>query len=133
MAPSLSDGIGWLRVAVGVVLGAAPRRFLRGSTGEEPSGALIFFARTVGIRDLVIGAGTISALRSDKTSEVRRWIAIGLMSDLLDAVASISSARLVGKRGALIATGVTLPVIAAYIWSLTHLERSQVGAPWPGT
>jgi hypothetical protein len=124
MASRLISGIGWLRVAVGVALAAAPGPVLKGSTGEGPSGSMLMLARTVGIRDLVIGAGTMSALRSGEAGDIRRWIAVGLTSDVLDAVAGIAGVRLVGRRGALFATGVPLPVISAGLWSLSHLELS---------
>ena len=117
-------GIGWLRVAVGLALAAAPGRVLKGSVGEGPSGSMLLLARTVGIRDLVIGAGTISALRSGEGGDVSRWVAVGLTSDVLDAVAGLAGTRLVGRRRALVATGVTLPVITAGLWSLSHLELS---------
>jgi hypothetical protein len=116
--------IGWLRVAVGVALGAAPGPLLKGSTGEGPSGSMLLLTRTVGIRDLVIGAGTISALRSGETRDLRRWAVVGLTSDVLDALAGLVSVRLLGRRRALVATGVTLPVIAAGLWGLAHLESS---------
>jgi hypothetical protein len=127
----MTGAIGWLRVAVGVALGAAPGSFLKGPTGEEPSGSMLLLARTVGIRDLVIGAGTISALRSGETRDLRRWAVVGLTSDVLDAVAGIASVRLLGRRRALVATGVTLPVIAAGLWGLAHLEFSTDQAVRP--
>ena len=125
----MSRAIGWLRIAVGVVLGAAPRSFLRATTDGEPPGSLLLFTRTVGIRDLALGAGTIAAVQAGRPDDVRRWLAAGLTSDALDLAASLVSARLVGTRGALIATGVTLPVVAADLWALTHLERPAVSAP----
>jgi hypothetical protein len=124
----MSRGIGWLRIAVGVVLGAAPRSFLRATTEGEPPGSLILFTRTVGIRDLAMGAGTLAALQTGTPDDVRRWIAAGLTSDTLDLAASLVSAPLVGKRGALIATAVTLPVVAADVWALTHLDRGDSAA-----
>jgi hypothetical protein len=124
MVSRMVGGIGWLRVAVGVALVAAPGTLLKGSIGEGPPGSMLMLARTVGIRDVVIGAGTISALRSGETADIRRWIAVGLTSDMLDAVVGVTGRRLVGWRGALLATGVTLPVIAAGLWSLSHLDLS---------
>jgi hypothetical protein len=128
----MTGAIGWLRVAVGVALGAAPGPLLKGSTGEGPSGSMLLLARTVGIRDLVIGAGTISAVRSGETRDVRRWAVVGLTSDVLDAAAGIASIRLLGKRRALVATGVTLPVIAAGLWGLARLELSTGQPAAPG-
>lgn len=118
----MTRGIGWLRVVVGVALGTAPRAFLRATTEGEPPGSLILFTRTVGIRDLALGSGTIAAVQAGGPDDLRRWLAAGFTSDVLDLLASLVSAPLVGKRGALIATGVTLPVVAADIWALTHLE-----------
>jgi hypothetical protein len=119
--------IGWLRVLVGLVLGAAPRVLLQASTGEQPSGSMLLLARTVGIRDVVIGGGTLSAARSGSSRDMRRWVAVGLTSDILDAVVGGASARLIGKRGAVISTGVTLPVIAAGIRALAQLESAPPG------
>jgi hypothetical protein len=124
----MGRGIGWLRIVVGVVLGAAPGPFLRATTDGEPPGSLLLFTRTVGIRDLAMGAGTLAALKTGTPDDVRRWIAAGLTSDTLDLAASLVSAPLVGKRGALIATAVTLPVVAADIWALTHLDRRNSAA-----
>jgi hypothetical protein len=81
-------------------------------------------ARTVGIRDLIIGAGTISAVRSGETRDIRRWAVVGLTSDVLDATAGMASIRLLGWRRALVATGFALPVIAADLWGLARLELS---------
>jgi hypothetical protein len=117
--------IGWLRVAVGLALFAAPRALLNASSGEQPSGSMLLLARTVGIRDVVIGGGTLSAAQSGVSRDMRRWVAVGLASDILDAVMGGASARLIGKRGALIATGVTLPVIAAGLSALAELESPQ--------
>ena len=120
----MATGIGWLRVAVGVALATASGPLLRASTGEQPSGSMLLLARTVGIRDLVLGAGLLSALRSGATSETRRWLAVGLTSDVLDAVAGMVSAPLIGKRQALFTTGLTLPVIAAGCKALVTTQPS---------
>jgi hypothetical protein len=117
--PSMTAGIGWLRVAVGMVLAAAPELVLKASTGDQPSGSTVLLARTVGIRDVVIGAGTLSALRSGGSRDVRRWLGVGLTSDVLDAIAGLAGARLVGRSRALVATGMTLPVIAAGLRALS--------------
>jgi hypothetical protein len=52
---------------------------------------------------------------------VRRWIVVGLLSDLFDIAAAASSARSIGKRGALIAALVPLPVVGADIRALQLL------------
>jgi len=97
------EAMGLLRAAVGVALIAAPTAPMRLSGREEPTNAGLLLMRTIGIRDLVIGLGTVAAARSDAVEDFRRWNAAALASDSLDAAVSIASARSIGKRDAGIA------------------------------
>jgi hypothetical protein len=119
---AVAGGVGWLRIATGVVLSIAPRSVLRLQTTEEPSGSLVLMTRTVGIRDLVVGVGSLAALRSGSDRDLRRWIRLGLLSDVLDTLAGAFGARLVGKRGASVSALVPVPVIAADIYALSMLD-----------
>jgi hypothetical protein len=65
---------------------------------REPTGADLLLMRTIGIRDLVLGLGTVAAARSDDMTDVRRWTTTALASDSLDVVASLASFRSIGKR-----------------------------------
>lgn len=56
--------MGWLRAAVGVALLAAPAVPMRISGRTEPTAAAVLLMRTIGIRDLVLGLGTVAASRS---------------------------------------------------------------------
>jgi hypothetical protein len=99
--PVTSDeAMGWLRAAVGVALIAAPEVPMRIAGGEEPSAASVLLMRTIGIRDLVVGLGTVAAARSDDGNDARRWTAAALASDSLDVTASLASVRAIGKRDA---------------------------------
>ena len=51
--------MGLARTAVGVALMAAPSTALGLSRREPPTGASVLLLRTIGIRDFVIGIGTI--------------------------------------------------------------------------
>ena len=117
----LAGGIAWLRIAVGAALAIAPRPVLRLQTPDDPSGPLVLMTRTVGIRDVVIGVGSMAAARSGNQAELRKWVGVGLLSDVLDALAGASSARLVGKRGALISGLAPLPVVVADLGALGML------------
>ena len=90
--------MGWLRAAVGVALIAAPAAPMRLSGREEPTAAALLLMRTVGIRDLVLGLGTVAAARSEELGDVRRWTASALASDSLDVAVSLASAASIGKR-----------------------------------
>jgi hypothetical protein len=92
------ETMGWLRAAVGVALIAAPGVPMRLAGQEAPSGADMLLMRTIGIRDLVLGLGTVAAARSDDLRDVRRWTGTALASDSLDVAASLTSMRSIGKR-----------------------------------
>ena len=119
----MAGGVGWLRITIGVVLSIAPRSVLRLQATDEPSGSLVLMTRTVGIRDLVVGIGSLAALRSGSNGDLRRWVRVGLLSDVLDALAGAFGARLVGKRGASVSALVPVPVIVADIYALSMLSR----------
>ena len=97
---SLAVGsVALVRIGAGLALGGAPRSFLRWE-GEIPEGsAMTLLMRTVGIRDLALGLGTAFAARSGTTSDLRRWIGAGLLSDALDVAAGLAGARTNGVRG----------------------------------
>jgi hypothetical protein len=92
------EAMGWLRAAVGLTLIAAPGAPMRLARRDEPTGADKLLMRTIGIRDLVLGLGTVAAARSVDVSDVRRWTTAALASDSLDAAASLASLRSIAKR-----------------------------------
>jgi hypothetical protein len=53
--------------------------------------------RTIGIRDLVLGCGTVVAARRGGSGDLARWTRVGLASDSLDVVASLASRRSIGE------------------------------------
>jgi hypothetical protein len=79
-------------------------------------------ARTVGVRDLVIGVGSASAARSHDVRDLRRWLTVGLLSDILDVALGASSARSIGRRRAIVTALVPVPVILADVWALAMLN-----------
>lgn len=105
------ETMGWLRAAVGIALIVAPGAPMRLSGQQEPDGADLLLMRTIGIRDLVLGAGTVAAARSSDVRDVRRWTATALASDSLDAAASLASARSVGKRDSWVAAILALTFV----------------------
>jgi hypothetical protein len=92
------ETMGWLRTAVGVALIAAPGVPMRLAGQDQPTGASMLLMRTIGIRDLVLGAGTVAAARWGEMADVRRWTTSALASDSLDVAASLASMRSIGKR-----------------------------------
>ncbi len=111
-----------MRLAVGVGMIAAPASVIQLGSGETPAGDMALMTRTVGVRDLVLGVGTVWSCRSQSSSDGCRWIALGLGSDLLDVTIGARSARTVGKRGALIAALAPLPFVALDLAALAALR-----------
>lgn len=111
--PISHQTMGWLRTAVGAALIVAPQVPMRFSGREEPTGASILLMRTIGIRDLVLGLGTVTAARStDGGDGARRWTSMAMASDSIDTVVSLASFRSIGKRDSVAAA--VLAFVFAY-------------------
>jgi hypothetical protein len=104
--------MGWLRTSVGVALIVAPGATMRITGGEPPTGATLLLMRTIGIRDLVLGLGTLASHRSGASEDSRRWLVATTASDALDTVASLAAGRTIGRRDSIGAAGLAL----AFVW-----------------
>ena len=118
-----SEAMGWLRALVGVALVVAPGAPMRLSGQERPTGASLLLMRTIGIRDLVLGLGSVVAARYGEDGDGGRWNSAALASDSLDTVVSIASFRSIGKRDALAAAALA----AAFVWGDLRARRSPNG------
>lgn len=114
------ESMGWLRTAVGVALIAAPGVPMRLAGQREPTGTDMLLMRTIGIRDLVVGLGTVAAARSRDVTDVSRWTAAALASDSLDVAASLASVRSIGRRDSWSAALLAL----AFVGGDLHARRS---------
>lgn len=92
---------------------------------ESPSGASILLMRTIGIRDLVLGLGTVSATRSKNQSDPRRWLKATLASDALDSVVSLAALRSIGKRDALFAAALALGFVYGDLQALRTASEQR--------
>jgi hypothetical protein len=85
---------------------------------EQPMRLLV---QTIGIRDLVVGTGTLVQLRRDGADP--SWTRMGLASDLADTVLAVVSFRALGTRAGLIALLAPAPFIAAGTYALRARSR----------
>ena len=118
------ETMGWLRTAVGIALVAAPGAPMRLSGQQEPTGADLLLMRTIGIRDLVLGLGAVTAARSSNVRDVRRWTATALASDSLDSAASLASLRSIGKRDSVIAAILALTFVCGGLQALRRIPAA---------
>ncbi len=117
--------MGWLRTSVGIALMAAPGAPMRLAGTESPTGAVLLLMRTIGIRDLVLGLGTVSAARSNETSDARRWVKATLASDALDTVVSLAALRSIGRRDSLFAAALALGFVCGDLQALRAASEQQ--------
>ena len=118
--------MGWLRTSVGIALMVAPGAPMRLAGTESPTGAALLLMRTIGIRDLVLGLGTVSAARSNDQSDARRWPTATLASDALDTVVSLAALRSIGRRDSLFAAALAFGFVYGDLQALrTALEQQS--------
>ena len=91
------------RIAIGLLLLLFPRRMARGLFGaSEVSPAVVYFARLLGARDAILGAGAIAAMQQqedgDATARIRPWMSYGAAADAVDALATLLAYRHLPKR-----------------------------------
>lgn len=88
------------RVVVGASLVIAPGLIGRSWVGEDGSstGTKLAF-RTMGIRDLALGAGTLHALATGEPA--RSWVLLSAISDAVDATATLIAFRRLPLRASL--------------------------------
>jgi hypothetical protein len=85
------------RIAIGSALVVVPGLATSGWLGSDSKrGATKAVTRALGVRDALLGLGTIRALEQD--DEVKPWLLAGALSDSVDAVATVLAWRQLPKR-----------------------------------
>ncbi|MGA2835257.1 MAG: hypothetical protein ABSF84_01540 [Acidimicrobiales bacterium] len=115
------QSMGWLRTSVGIALIVAPGLPLRLTGTRSPTGASLLLMRTIGIRDLALGLGTVAATTSGGGADARRWAVATLASDALDSTASVAAFRSIGSRDSLAAAGLALAFVLGDLRALRTL------------
>lgn len=97
-ARAAGTGLALVRAAIGGLAWLAPSLALRPWVGPvaagDPGGRLL--GRSLGIRDIALGAGAVLAERHD--APVRGWIEAGALSDVGDLVATVVAFRKLPER-----------------------------------
>jgi hypothetical protein len=117
--------MGWLRTSVGIALMVAPGAPMRLAGNESPTGPALLLMRTIGIRDFVLGLGTVSAARSSDPFDARRWVKATLASDVLDAVVSLAALQSIGRRDSFFAAALALGFACGDLEALRAASEQQ--------
>jgi len=121
---ALATAVALVRVCAGIGLGGTPRQFLRLEEPILPGGSMALLMRTVGIRDLALGLGTLRSVRAGRADDIERWIGAGLVSDTLDVAAGLAAARTMGARG-VFSAAVAAPMVVLDCVTLGELARAR--------
>jgi hypothetical protein len=113
-ARTLAQGLAAGRIALGLAMFLAPTQASRqwlGPDAERPGTTIA--VRALGARDVVLGVGTLAALRDDRRG-ASPWIEGGIVADGADAVASLLSKS--PAAGRVMGVGVASAAAATGIW-----------------
>lgn len=88
----LARSFSLVRIAVGLAFVVMPRLASKPWLGDgADSPAFRWMARAFGVRDALLGVGTMLAIEDKKP--VRQWLHYGAVSDTVDAVATLVAYR----------------------------------------
>ena len=128
MIAKLAIGLAVIRIFFGLGYLVAPIRVGGGWIGRVarlPQTQV--FTRALGARDLVLGAGALTAL-ADERADPRPWLAAQAAADAADFGATIAAAGALprsGYRFALVMAGASTVVALAGALSLSHQQRAE--------
>ena len=120
-ARTIATQVAYSRIAIGALLMAAPRLVARGWVGgvaDRPGSRVM--ATALGARDLAIGAGTVSALRSG--GPARPWLLAAAFSDAIDCVTTFAARRSLPSLGAPGTVALAATGLALGLWTARELE-----------
>jgi hypothetical protein len=93
---SLAIAFGVGRALVGAALLVVPAPIARSWVGAEGTPATVL-ARSLGARDLVIGAGLALAVARDR--DATTWLAGGVLADTVDGIATVAGGDDLPRNG----------------------------------
>ncbi len=109
------------RVALGAGLIAAPERFTRAWIGDDAASAgAAVLARSLGARDVAIGAGALAASGSD---DLERWLRAAVAADVADLGVTLAHRSALPPRGRLLVMGLAASGAALGVAALAGLAR----------
>jgi len=125
---ALSDLLAPARLAVGrtgagAVMLARPRLMPRAMGVDSATAAkTAWLVQMLGAREIALGVGTLVTLRSGDARAARTWLAAGVVSDGLDAVA-VGAAVLSGRLSKPVGGAVVVTALAAAAGGVQALRR----------
>lgn len=102
------------RMALGLAMLAAPEKVGEGWVGAAAArGGGTIALRAVGVRDVVLGLGTLLA---DRDGDAARWLEAGIVADVADTFSTLAAMEDVGTQQALGSAAVAAAAAGAGLW-----------------
>ena len=92
---ALARSLALARMGIGAAFLASPRGLVSTWTGERADDGAALAGRSLGGRDLALGAGLLAALA--RGGDAGAWLAAGAAADAFDALGSLSALRSTGR------------------------------------
>lgn len=123
---TVARGVALGRVGFGLLVMLAPRLLTRRTgTRQDPPMPYLWWLRAFGIRDTVLGAGTLLALADGDDEATTRWVQMGALADTADAVTSVVYHGDLDRAGRLTTLGIAVPTAVLGWKSAAGLSTSS--------
>jgi hypothetical protein len=123
-ARKLAVGTAAGRVGFGLMMLALPVLTLRLFGIKQIPGPLLWLARVFGIRDLVLGAGTLAALHRNDGSAAQ-WVGFAAMADGADALLAVVKPSELGRVRSYVAAAIALSAAVPGALAARTLHRPK--------
>jgi hypothetical protein len=119
----VAKGIAAGRVLYGIGCMAVPRT-LMGPAGARAEGQMVWMARAFGVRDLVLGTGTLLALAEGGRSGVR-WVELSAVADALDVANAVVFRSELDRTGRIGVLGLAVPATLGGLFAARRLRAAR--------
>jgi len=118
----VAKGIAAGRVLYGLGCMAAPRT-LMGPAGARAEGQMVWMARAFGVRDVILGTGTLLALNDGGPNAVR-WVELSAAADGLDILNAVVFRKELDRTGRIGVLALAVPATIGGKWSAIKLRAA---------
>lgn len=119
----IAKGIAAGRVAYGLACMAVPRTVM-GPAAQRAEGPMIWMARAFGVRDLVLGSGTLLALQRDPDAALA-WVELSAAADALDVVNAVVFRKELDVAGRAGVLALAVPATLGGVWAARRLRAAR--------
>lgn len=107
------------RIAYGALCMLAPRTAV-GPAGKRAEPPMVWLGRAFGVRDVVLGAGTLAAISAG--ADPARWTAVSACADGLDIANAVVHHKELGAGGVVGTLALAVPATVAGVWAARGLR-----------